>query len=298
MARVVSRCCGGAWISRIRTPSNGRAAPGRKGRLGVLSAVCALVLAAPVATARAEDPPQLPVPPTVPTIAVQVSVSIPSVSVSVQVGTVGVSVSTAPVEVSVSAPTPAKAPRADPAAAAPPPPQKGDPGHCCAGEPKAVAPVKAAVQPRRPARAAPPRQSGHRAHRAHRVARAGAKAPRPHTIAASRAVPTTRAPAVMKVPGATRARRARPPTAERGCCESAPAAVAVAAAPTRIALPPDVTPPDGVQRAEAAPAASPGEPERASDNRLLLQLGVLGAFLYLVCLAGWFSATRPRRRRA
>ena len=89
MARVVSRCCGGAWISRIRTPSNGRAAPGRKGRLGVLSAVCALVLAAPVATARAEDPPQLPVPPTVPTIAVQVSVSIPSVSVSVQVGTVG-----------------------------------------------------------------------------------------------------------------------------------------------------------------------------------------------------------------
>jgi hypothetical protein len=38
--------------------------------------------------------------------------------------------------------------------------------------------------------------------------------------------------------------------------------------------------------------------EHVWDNRLLLQLGVLGAFLYLVCLAGWFSATTLRRRRA
>ena len=132
MARFVSRCCGGVWTSGIRTPSNGRAAPGRKGRLGVLSAVCALVLAAPVATARAGDPPQLPVPPTVPTIAVQVSVSIPSVSVSVQVGTVAVSVSTAPVDVSVSVPNPATTSRAAPAAAAPePPPRKDGSGNCC-----------------------------------------------------------------------------------------------------------------------------------------------------------------------
>ena len=28
--------------------------------------------------------------------------------------------------------------------------------------------------------------------------------------------------------------------------------------------------------------------EHVRDNRLLLQLGVLAAFLYLVCLAGWF----------
>jgi hypothetical protein len=34
------------------------------------------------------------------------------------------------------------------------------------------------------------------------------------------------------------------------------------------------------------------------DNRLLLQLGLLVALLYLVCLAGWFSSTTRRRRRA
>ena len=54
--------------------------------------------------------------------------------------------------------------------------------------------------------------------------------------------------------------------------------------------------PDLNRQAGALSAAEPEEHLR--DNRLLLQLGVLGAFLYLVCLAGWFSATRLRRRRA
>ena len=38
--------------------------------------------------------------------------------------------------------------------------------------------------------------------------------------------------------------------------------------------------------------------EHMKDNRLLLQLGLLVALLYLMCLAGWFSATTLRRRRA
>jgi hypothetical protein len=44
------------------------------------------------------------------------------------------------------------------------------------------------------------------------------------------------------------------------------------------------------------PAAVPEEHVR--DNRLLLQLGVLAALLYLACLAGWYSAATLRRRRA
>jgi hypothetical protein len=255
-----------------------------------------VVLAVQVAAARAENPPQLPVPPTVPTIAVQVSVNVPSVSVSVQVGNVAVSVSTAPVDVSVSVPDPDHVSRTPAAAAPQPPPPKDRSDNCCRREAKAVAPVHASVRTSRPARAAPPRQS---AHRATRPIRAAAKAPRPRTIAAPRVVHPTRAPAARTVPGATRERQARPPTAAPGCCESARGAVIVAATPTRLALPPAVKlPADRVQRVKAEPAAIAGEPERASDNRLLLQLGVLGAFLYLVCLAGWFSATKPRRRRA
>jgi hypothetical protein len=50
------------------------------------------------------------------------------------------------------------------------------------------------------------------------------------------------------------------------------------------------------ERAGAQVVALPAAAVR--DNRLLLQLGVLTAFLYLLCLAGWFSATRLRRRRA
>ena len=108
-----------------------------------------------------------------------------------------------------------------------------------------------------------------------------------------------RAPAASKAPGLTSERRAGPSRPARACCKSARTAVVVAAAPTRVALPPVVKLPlDRVQRAGVGPAAIPGKQEPASDNRLLLQLGVLGAFLYLVCLAGWFSATKPRRRRA
>lgn len=54
--------------------------------------------------------------------------------------------------------------------------------------------------------------------------------------------------------------------------------------------------PDRYERAEARPAAQPEEHVR--DNRLILQLGVLGAFLYLACLAGWFCATTLRRTQA
>jgi hypothetical protein len=39
-------------------------------------------------------------------------------------------------------------------------------------------------------------------------------------------------------------------------------------------------------------------PEHARNNRLLLQLGVLGAFIYLACLAAWFCVTRLKLRRA
>lgn len=70
------------------------------------------------------------------------------------------------------------------------------------------------------------------------------------------------------------------------------AAIAIAAAPTRLGA---GRGPDRYERAEARPAAQPEEHVR--DNRLLLQLGVLGAFLYLACLAGWFCVTRLRRTR-
>jgi hypothetical protein len=65
-----------------------------------------------------------------------------------------------------------------------------------------------------------------------------------------------------------------------------------------IRLPPrPETPPPGV--AEASPVRAAALPvEHMRDNRLLLQLGLLVALLYLVCLAGWFSATTMRRRRA
>lgn len=298
MAGLVSRCCGREWIGRIRTPSNGRA-PGRKGRLGVLWAVLVVMLAVPIATARAEDPPPPPPPPppTVPTIAVQVSVSIPAVSVNVQVGGVAVSVSTAPVDVSVSVPNSAQVTTADPATAAPQPTTpKDDPGNCCNDQAKVVAPVDAVAQTSRQARATPPRRS------AQPTIRAAAKVAHSRTIAAPRAALPARTPAtrqVRQVRGATSERRAKPTTAARSCCASAPAAVAVTAAPTRLALPRAVKlPPDWYQRAEGEPTALAGEPEHASDNRLLLQLGMLAAFLYLACLAGWFSATKPRRRRA
>lgn len=55
----------------------------------------------------------------------------------------------------------------------------------------------------------------------------------------------------------------------------------------------------GSDRYERMETRGAGRPEEhVTDNRLVLQLGVLGAFLYLACLAGWFCATRLRRTRA
>ena len=244
MAGLVSRCCGGAWIGWSRTPSSGKAL-GRKGRLGVLSAVCGLVLAVPVATARAEDPPPPPLPPTVPTIAVQVSVSIPSVSVNVQVGNVAVSVSTAPVDVSVSVPSrsTSRAPSR--------PLRLRSRRHrtrlwqLLQREAKAVAPVDAAVRPSRPARASSA-AGGLSIRRPRRQRR-----PRVHTRSLGhgsfrRCVRRPRAR--RREPRASGGRGRAGPRAR--CCKSAPAAVVVAAAPTRVALPPAVKLPlDRVQRA-------------------------------------------------
>ena len=282
---LVSRCCGGEWIGRTCTSSNGRAA-GRKGRLGVLPAVCGLVLAVSVAPARAADAPQPPVLPTVPPVAVNVSVSVPGVSVSVQVGTVAVSVSTAPVEVSVSVPSPINVTSTEPAAAAPPPTTQNDgSSDCCKGEAKDVAPpAAAAVETSPPARASPRRQ------RARPTIRAAAS---PRTIA-----PPADPPARLLAARNTPVRSERPATRRKpapGCCAKAHAAVAdpqarVAARP-RVELPPD-------RYQLAGLAAVPVVAEPARDNRLFLQLGVLAAFLYLVCLAAWFAATRPKQRRA
>ena len=178
LAGLVSRCCGREWIGRIRTPSNGRA-PSRKGRLGVLWAVLVVMLAVPIATARAR------------TLATAADGTPDRRSSERQhSGRLGerpgrgrrCSVSTAPVDVSVSCDFGLRSTTADPATAAPQPTTpKDDPGNCCNDQAKVVAPVDAVAQTSRQARAAPPRRS------AQPTIRAAAKVAHSRTIAAPRA---------------------------------------------------------------------------------------------------------------
>jgi hypothetical protein len=278
----VIRCCGGAWIDRTCTPSTGRV-PGRTTTaLGVLAAACLLVPGLWVDAAQAADAPQPPVTPPVPMIAVQVSVTIPSVALNVQVGAVAVAVSTVPVAVSVSTAAAAAAQQTTPNVA---------PVHCCESAAPEVPPAQTAARTSRAARASPPEQ------RALPPTRPAASSVRAHTI---RTPPVDRRPTrsltATKLPRRVSERPAIRPKARRPCCEHArPPVVAVARR--------RAGPPAGVRlaldRGTGAAARPPApEEESATDNRLLLQLGVLAAFLYLVCLAGWYAATRPRRRRA
>jgi hypothetical protein len=290
VAVSVSRCCGGGSIDRTCAPSNAGAARGRTTTgLGVVVAMCLLVLGLQVDTARAADAPPPLIPPA-PTIAVQVSVSIPTISVNVQVGAVAVSVSTAPVDVSVSTSTSGAVPSPDAPVAAPQPTANEGSGDCCEPAAPEVHPAAAAARKSRPARTLPPQRP------APPPTRAVANSARTHTIRAPRVERPTRSLTVKKVSRRVGERPATRPKARRGCCERAqPPVVAVArmrAGPpqgVRLAL-------DRQTGAAVRSAAQPGE--SATDNRLLLQLGVLAAFLYLVCLAGWYAATRPRRRRA
>jgi hypothetical protein len=256
----------------------------------VLAAVCLLVLGVQVDPARAADAPQPPVIPPLPTIAVDVNVSIPGVSVNVQVGAVAVSVSTAPVDVSVSTSTSGAVSSTDVAAAPPPTPTPTvGSGHCCEPAAPEVSPAHTAARTSRPARAPPPERH------VRPPTPAVAKPVRTHLIRTPRVDRPTRSLTAMNVSRRVSARPATRPKA-RGCCERAQPLVLVGVRAgagrqqgVRLAL-------DRHTRTAARPAAQPEE--RATDNRLLLQLGVLLGFLYLVCLAGWYAATRPRRRRA
>jgi hypothetical protein len=288
VAVSVIRCCGRGWIGRSCMPSKDRVRGATTTAFGALSAICALVLALPVETARAADEP--PVVPAVPVIAVQVSVSIPSVSVNVQVGAVSVSVTTAPVDVSVTTSTSGTVSSSEAAAAAQQTTPDDGSVDCCVPAAAEVPPADTVATTSRPTRASPPERP------APPPTRAAARSVRAQTIRTPRVDRPTRSPTAAKVSRRASKRPATRPKALRRCCEHAQPS-AVAGTRRRADLPPGVRLAlDRHTVAAARPAASPEEP--ATDNRLLLQLGVLAAFLYLVCLAAWYSATRPRRRRA
>jgi hypothetical protein len=258
-------------------------------RLSALSAACGLLLAVQVATARADDP-QPPVTPAVPTVAVQVSVSVPNVSVNVQGGMVDISVPGVDVDVSVSVSSQGSlsGAKADASAAQQPTTQSDGAGNCCNAGTKQVAPAGRSMEKTRVLRAAPARRL------ARPTVRAAATAPRARTIRVPPADRSTRLLAANQVPPPTSARLATRPKARRGCCDAAQAPIAIAVAPTRLEPRPGTGHlPNRYDDAVTPPAVRPEEHVR--DNRLFLQLGVLGAFLYLACVAGWFSATRPRR---
>ena len=292
MAVFGNRCCGGEWIGCTCRPSfrGARVSTARR-RVGTLTVVIVLMLAAHVATGQAQDAPQPPVIPAMPTVSVQVSVSIPAVSISVQAGTLDVSVSTAPVDVSVSVSSQNISAKAD--ATRPAPQQPTEPvgsSTCCDGESKQVAPPVTSVKTKPAPRAVMP------APRPRPTVRAAAKAVRARTTRSPRADSSARVPAAKQISRRASTPLPTRPRARRGCCDDAPAGVG-AAAVKRLAHPPRAGPsPDRNERTQVLAAALPEEGMR--DNRLLLQLGVLGAFLYLVCLAGWFSATKLRRNRA
>ena len=286
----VGRCRGRVWIGRTRTPSV-RRAPGSvvRHRLSALSAACGLLLAVQVETARADDP-QPPVTPAVPTIAVQVSVSVPNVSVNVQGGIVGISVPGVNVDVSVSVSSQGSlsGTKADASAAQQPTTQSDGAGNCCNAGTKQVAPAGRSMKRTRVLRAAPAKRL------ARPTVRAAANGARARTIRVPPADRSTRLQAANQVPRPMSARLATRPKARRGCCDAAQAPIAIAVAPTRLEPRPGTGHrPDRYDDAVTRPAVRPEEHVR--DNRLFLQLGVLGAFLYLACVAGWFSATRLRR---
>ena len=290
----VIRCCGGALIGCTCRPTvRSSAGSAARRRSGTLVTVCALVLASPVATAAAQDAPQpppllgLPAMPAMPTVSVQVNVDIPAVTVNVQEGTVAVSVSTESVTVSVSVPTPVATPTGGAAGAQPQPepePEQqtrhDDPASaCCNSGEKEVAPaVTLATTARAPRATVPDRP---------RPIRTAARPVQLRATPKPRVERPRRLAATQHAPRRALARRAK----------SAPTAVVEPAA----AIP-------RVPRAEAGPRTDTHErsPVRAADlsveqmrdNRLLLQLGLLGALLYLACLAGWVSATTLKRRRA
>lgn len=282
LAMSGSRCCGGECNGCTCTPSvwsAPKSAP--KPRLSTLSAVCVLVFAAHVATAQAQDAPPPPVTPTVPTVAVEVSVSVPGVTLVVEDGTVDISVSTASVDVSVSVSS--EDTSSSPEKAGAPPPQQSPPpvelSNCCAGDAKNVAladtAAKATPAPaaKRLARPTIPAANGPRAHPT-RVARVDP----PKRVLTSKRGPSH----TSERPAATR------PAGRRGCCEHAQASVVVAAAEQDLGPRPRAEPrPSRFDRPQVRPVAALLE-EHVRDNRLLLQLGVLAAFLYLVCLAAWF----------
>lgn len=288
MAVSGRRCCGGEWIGCTCTPSgrNARDSAATR-RLTTLSAVCFLALVVHVATARAEDAPQPPVVPTIPTIAVQVSVSVPAVSVHVQAGTVDISVSTASVDVSVSASSEHTSSTTEAVVAPPQQTTQNDtPSDCCSGEANEVAPP-ASAKTRAPRAVAPETRP-----RPTRAAADAVPAVPARTIRAPHVGRSRRLLAATQVPRRTSARRVAP-KARPECCDDAKAGVGAAAGKRPARAWPR---PDSYDAAQVLPAAPEQEPVR--DNRLLLQLGVLAAFLYLMCLAGWFSATSLRRRRA
>ena len=263
-------------------------------RLSALPAACGLLLTVQVAPARADAPPP-PVTPALPNIAVQVGVSVPNVSVNVQGGSVDISVSSVGVDVSVSVSVSSQGSqsgtKSDASAAQQTTTQNDGSSNSGNAGAKQVAPAGEAVQTTRVVQAAPAKRP------ARPTIRAAANGARARTIRVPPADRSTRLPAAKQVPGVASAQRATRPKARRGCCDAAYAPLAIVAAPTRLGPRPGTGHrPDRYEGAETRPAARPEEHVR--DNRLFLQLGVLGAFLYLACVAGWFSVTRLRQTRA
>ena len=256
----------------------------------------ARALAAQVTAAEGADAPPTPALPPVPTVAVQVSVSAPGVSINVQAGTVNVSVSTASVDVSVAVSTEGAVPGTVASAS-------GEQQHATqsdgasGAQVEQVVPADTSAKKGRPPRAAPPKRLAPPPIRA-ATTTAGIR-----PIRSPRVDRATRVPAATKVSGRASEPRTTRPKAPRRCCKNAQASTAIAAAPIRLGARPKPDPWRG--RYELAGIAPATLPEAVVwDNRLLLQLGVLAAFLYLVCLAGWFAARRsggggpePRTRR-
>jgi hypothetical protein len=287
-----SRCCGvesigctcKPWVPSARDSA-------AKRRLSTLSAACFLVFGAHVATARAQDAPQPPLPPTVPTVAVEVSVSVPGVTLIVEAGTVDISVSTASVDVSVSVSSEDTSSSPEETGAPPQQTTQSDgPSDCCSGEAKQVASPGASAKATRAPRAVAPEP------RPRPTIPATANTVRARTTRKALTDRSTHVAAAKKIPPTPSELRATRPHARRSCCAAPPAEVGSAPV-ERLALPAEARLQlDRIDGAQMQAAALPVEHVR--DNRLLLQLGVLGAFLYLVCLAGWFSAKTLRRRRA
>ncbi len=280
MAVSVIRCCGGASIGcacrrSVRSPA--RSAVRR--RIGTFLAVCAVVLAARVPTAGADDAPQLPAMPTVPNVAVQVNVSIPGVSVNVQAGGVDISVSTESVDVSVSVSSAGTSPSIDLAGVERQQTTHNDgSSDCCNGGERDVAPADTSeVKTPAPRAAAPERP---------RPVRTAASAARVRTRLTRRVAHPRLMAATVEIPRPTIARRKK----------DTQAAVLETSAAIRLLPRPKTPLPDVDERPPVRATALPVV--HMKDNRLLLQLGLLVVLLYLMCLAGWFSATRLRRRRA